>query len=200
MLQKPIYFSKFLVTDQVFFQSKYCFAVVNLKPIMPGHILVVPYNTNHIELSNLSVEETTDFFNTVQLLQQFIRKEFSCDAINVAIQDGPEAGQSVPHVHAHIIPRYRASNIGDKIYEEIDLWNWEKRRSNYLTGGAREGRKQKEVNDSIIDNVQERALKPDDQRKERTAEMMKQEAEVLKKHLDQFLRDKPELQEFLYKK
>jgi len=37
-------------------------------------------------------------------------------AFNVAIQDGVHAGQTVPHVHVHVIPRARGNELGDKIY------------------------------------------------------------------------------------
>lgn len=40
-------------------------------------------------------------------------------SFNIAIQDGREAGQTVPHVHCHIIPRTRESTEGDELYERL---------------------------------------------------------------------------------
>ncbi|OCK82042.1 HIT-like protein [Lepidopterella palustris CBS 459.81] len=48
-------------------------------------------------------------FLTVQRVSRMIERVFKASALNIAIQDGTDAGQSVPHVHAHIIPR----NSGD---------------------------------------------------------------------------------------
>ena len=125
-------------------------------------------------MSDLSAEENEDFFRTVQSVSSFIKHHFKADALNIAIQDGPEAGQTVPHLHTHIIPRYRANNFGDKIYEMVDNWtfeSWEERRDAYLSAGGREGR---------------RALaKPDDQRVESSAEKMEREARELS---DSFLK------------
>ncbi|OBA24677.1 hypothetical protein HANVADRAFT_54351, partial [Hanseniaspora valbyensis NRRL Y-1626] len=50
------------------------------------------------------------------LLYRFIRHLTDANGVNLAIQDGELSGQSVPHVHAHIIPRYENGNMGDGIY------------------------------------------------------------------------------------
>lgn len=171
----PIYFSKYVVTPQVFFKSKYTYALVNLKPLVPGHVLVVPLRSQVVRLSDLTPEESIDYFKTLQLVQKFITWHFKADALNIAIQDGPEAGQTVPHLHTHIIPRYRTNNIGDKIYDKLDDWrfnSWDERRSEYLANGAREGRK--------------KLAKPDDQRIVRTDEVMAQEAAELERQLAEF--------------
>lgn len=171
----PIYFYKYVVTPQVFFKSKHTYALVNLKPLVPGHVLIVPLRTQVVRLSDLTPEETNDYFQTVQLIQKFISWQYKADSLNIAIQDGPEAGQTVPHLHTHIIPRYRANNIGDKIYDKLDDWrfqSWQERRHEYLTIGGREGRK--------------KLAKPDDQRIARTDEEMMKEALELESQLAEF--------------
>ncbi|CCH60147.1 hypothetical protein TBLA_0C03440 [Henningerozyma blattae CBS 6284] len=179
-MSTPVYFSKFIVTNQVFYKTKYTYALVNLKPIVPGHVLVVPLRPSAYTLSDLSFEESQDYFNTLQLIQRFISWFYKSDALNIAIQDGPEAGQSVPHLHAHIIPRYKFHNYGDQVYDKIETWgkendinNWEKRRQEYLDIGGREGRKQ--------------LAKPDAQRVERTDEVMLEEAKELFEKLREFI-------------
>lgn len=67
--------------------------------------------------------ESQDYFKTLQLIHRFIKWQYKADSINVAIQDGPEAGQSVPHLHTHIIPRYKINNVGDLIYDKLDHWD-----------------------------------------------------------------------------
>ena len=44
-------------------------------------------------------------FLTVQRVSRMVESVFAASSLNIAIQDGVDAGQSVPHVHAHIIPR-----------------------------------------------------------------------------------------------
>lgn len=53
-----------------------------------------------------------------------VERVYEASSLNIAVQDGPEAGQSVPHVHAHIIPRKRldleARGGGDAIYGMLE--------------------------------------------------------------------------------
>lgn len=135
----------------------------------------MPLRRSVISLADLTVEENDDYFRTVQLIHKFIKLHYSADSLNIAIQDGPEAGQTVPHLHTHIIPRYRLNNIGDRIYNLLDEWtyeDWQSRREAYITAGGRNGRKQ--------------LAKPDDQRIARTEDQMVQEAEELREALSDF--------------
>ena len=50
-------------------------------------------------------EEHADLFQSVRVVSNVLEKYYSADALNIAIQDGKDAGQSVPHVHVHILPR-----------------------------------------------------------------------------------------------
>lgn len=97
-------FGPFIVTNQVFYRSANSFGLVNLKPILPGHVLVCP-NRVISRITDLSTEEASDFYNSVQVISKAIEVHYKADSLNIAIQDGPLAGQTVPHVHCHIIPR-----------------------------------------------------------------------------------------------
>jgi bis(5'-adenosyl)-triphosphatase len=79
-------------------------AFVNLKPLLPGHVLVSPRRVVP-RLSDLSQDEISDLFLTVQRVGGMVERVFEASALNIALQDGIDAGQSVPHVHTHIIPR-----------------------------------------------------------------------------------------------
>ncbi|KAH3679829.1 hypothetical protein WICPIJ_008491 [Wickerhamomyces pijperi] len=173
-----IYFSKFNVTDQVFFKTKHTYALVNLKPITPGHILIVPLRTDVLHLSDLTPIETVDYFNALQKIHKFIKHIYKAESLNIAIQDGPEAGQSVPHLHTHVIPRYAdPNNIGDRVYRELEKQNfddglegnydWWERRKQFREGGGF-------------------VVRPDGERVERSDEILKQEADWLKLELSKF--------------
>jgi bis(5'-adenosyl)-triphosphatase len=62
-----------------------------------------------------------DFYQTVHKVSQAIEKYYKADALNITIQDGASAGQSVPHLHCHIIPR-RLNDLPnvDDIYKLLD--------------------------------------------------------------------------------
>lgn len=115
-----VYFYKYLVNHQVFFRSKYTYALVNIKPLVPGHVLVVPLRTSILRFADLTAEESQDYMLTLQFIHKFIIHLYKADSLNIAIQDGPESGQSVPHLHTHLIPRYKTDGFGDGIYEKLD--------------------------------------------------------------------------------
>jgi bis(5'-adenosyl)-triphosphatase len=122
-ISKPIHFGKFIVTTSVFHTSPLSFAIVNLKPILPGHVLVSPLRVVP-RFSDLTPAEVSDLFLTVQKVSRTLTRLYDASALNIAIQDGVDAGQSVPHVHAHVIPRRKADldeeGGNDVIYEMMD--------------------------------------------------------------------------------
>ncbi|GAB5355981.1 hypothetical protein AAMO2058_000251800 [Amorphochlora amoebiformis] len=122
------YFGKFRINnrEQVFFASKHSLGIVNLKPIVPGHVLVIPKEVKP-RISDLTREEVQDLFESVTIIGPKIESHYKGTALNIAIQDGKDAGQSVAHVHVHILPR-RPKDIepNDKVYDEIENWDGEK--------------------------------------------------------------------------
>ncbi|EGN95150.1 hypothetical protein SERLA73DRAFT_143234 [Serpula lacrymans var. lacrymans S7.3] len=100
----PILFSTIEVTRQVFYRSSLSYAIVNLKPIVPGHVLVIP-NRPVSRLTELTTPELTSLITSVKDVGSVIERVYSGDALTVACQDGKAAGQSIPHVHFHILPR-----------------------------------------------------------------------------------------------
>ena len=71
-------------------------------------------------VADLSSDEISDLFLTVQRVGRMVERVFHASALNIALQDGRDAGQSVPHVHCHIIPR-KAQDLGeDEIYGKLE--------------------------------------------------------------------------------
>lgn len=72
-------------------------------------------------LSDLSSDELADLFATVNRIQKTLTRLYKADAFNIAVQDGKAAGQSVPHVHCHVIPRKEKDAGGDdKVHEWLE--------------------------------------------------------------------------------
>ncbi|CAH0486777.1 unnamed protein product [Peronospora farinosa] len=105
---------------QIFYESELSFALVNLKPIVPGHVLVVPKRpVPRFEM--LDVDEVSDLWNTAQLVGKQVERHYGASSLTFAIQDGKEAGQTILHVHIHIIPRIAQDfKCNDDIYTEIE--------------------------------------------------------------------------------
>jgi len=94
---------------------------VNKKPVQPGHLLVSPLRRNTKSLIDLTNAEITDLFTTVKLTEVFLLKEFDTDSCTISIQDGPAAGQTIDHLHVHLIPRQHGDfQNNDDIYRELE--------------------------------------------------------------------------------
>jgi len=75
-----------------------------MSPILPGHSLIVPkeHFVSFMDLNNDLISELSIFSKTVTTI---LREAFQTKDFNWTIQDGEAAGQTIIHLHLHIIPR-----------------------------------------------------------------------------------------------
>ena len=75
-------------------------------PVSPGHTLVIP--KRHVgSWFETSKEEQQALMELLTKAQKVLEKEFPPDGYNIGINDGSAAGQTIPHLHIHLIPRYK---------------------------------------------------------------------------------------------
>jgi diadenosine tetraphosphate (Ap4A) HIT family hydrolase len=87
------------------YESKHFYAIYDDYPVQRGHLLLIPIR--HVEdLTLLTEAEVGDCFFFLLEMITHIKKEFGADGYNVGINGGEVAGQTIPHLHIHIIPRY----------------------------------------------------------------------------------------------
>ncbi|XP_029288273.1 bis(5'-adenosyl)-triphosphatase isoform X3 [Cottoperca gobio] len=84
----------FIKASAVFLQTELSFALVNRKPVVPGHVLVCPLRPVE-RFRDLQPDEMADLFSTTQRVANLVEKHFNGTSLTIAIQDGPEAGQTV---------------------------------------------------------------------------------------------------------
>ena len=71
----------------------------------PGHALIVP--KRHVrEWFDIDQDEQTAIVSAISQIRQEIERRYSPVAYNIGINSGDAAGQTVPHLHVHVIPRY----------------------------------------------------------------------------------------------
>lgn len=83
-------------------------AVLDHYPVSDGHTLVFP--RRHItKIADLSSEEMVSLGAILKVAQEQLGEEYDPDGYNIGVNEGAAAGQTVPHLHIHLIPRY----VGD---------------------------------------------------------------------------------------
>lgn len=90
-----------------FAESKHCRAVYNISPILPGHSMVIP-KRHFRSISGLPDEVYRDMMLFMRSVSERLQKAYQSSGINWTLQEGEEAGQTVPHLHFHLIPRQPA--------------------------------------------------------------------------------------------
>jgi diadenosine tetraphosphate (Ap4A) HIT family hydrolase len=97
-------------------------------PISPGHTLVIP--RRHIgSFFETTEDERQALLALLDEAKQATATEFNPDGYNIGINDGPAAGQTVPHLHIHLIPRYTGDLADPRggvrwvIPEKADYWS-----------------------------------------------------------------------------
>jgi len=92
--------------DRIFDSNKMGFVIRDGFPISPGHTLIIP--KRHVDsFFEISQEERDALLDLLDQAKKVIDAELSPDSFNIGINDGPAAGQTVPHLHIHLIPRFK---------------------------------------------------------------------------------------------
>jgi bis(5'-adenosyl)-triphosphatase len=94
------------VNSSVFFTQGEFLAIYNIAPVLPGHALVIP-RSHKTSILMLSDKELCEFFITARKTLQILLKAFETDSFDWSIQEKPEAGQTIEHLHLHIVPRLK---------------------------------------------------------------------------------------------
>ena len=94
-----------IAPERMLLETRRCVAFLDTNPVSKGHALVVA-KTVTASLFDLPAEVQAQLWETVRRVREILIKRFRPDGFNIGINDGPAAGQTVPHAHVHVIPRY----------------------------------------------------------------------------------------------
>jgi histidine triad (HIT) family protein len=103
------------VPASVVYSDDAVLAFLDHRPLLPGHVLVVP-RTHYETLGDLPAAEVGPLFVTVQRLAVAVEKAMHADGSFVAVNI--RISQSVPHLHVHVVPRRK----GDGLFGRNFVW------------------------------------------------------------------------------
>lgn len=92
--------------ENIIHKGKFFFMIYDGYPVSHGHILII---SNEIkgDFFDLSLEEKEDLAYTISLAKKYIDEDKVPDGYNIGMNCGEAAGQTIPHFHCHVIPRYK---------------------------------------------------------------------------------------------
>jgi len=113
---------------RIVIESELAFVIRDGFPISPGHTLIIP--KRHVSSFFETIqEEKLALLKLIDSAKKNIETEFKPHAYNIGINDGQAAGQTVPHLHIHLIPRYEGDVKDPRggvrwiIPEKADYWS-----------------------------------------------------------------------------
>lgn len=102
----PLCSDKDLVIDNdKAIENELAYVLTDTNPVSPGHCLIV--TRRHIaEFFDATQEEKIAIFELIDEMKAIIDKKHNPDGYNIGVNIRKAAGQSVPHIHIHMMPRY----------------------------------------------------------------------------------------------
>lgn len=118
-------------------QNRTAFYIKDAYPVSPGHTLIIP--KRHVgSFFDTTADEKQDLLALLEIAKEASGHSYAIGGVarsaggvnfNIGINDGPAAGQTVPHLHIHLIPRY-AGDVADPrggvrwvVPEKADYWS-----------------------------------------------------------------------------
>lgn len=101
------------IPSQKVYEDELTYAFLDITPVNPGHTLVAPKN-HAVNILDAEENEICALAVTAKKIAPKIIKAVGAAAFNLAVNNGSAAGQVVPHLHFHIIPRF--PNDGHKLW------------------------------------------------------------------------------------
>jgi histidine triad (HIT) family protein len=94
------------------YRDESCCAFLDIRPVNPGHTLVIPL-AHAAGLAELDAETGAQMFRIGKRIAAALRKSgIRCEGVNFHLADGAAAGQEVFHVHLHVVPRFQGDGFG----------------------------------------------------------------------------------------
>lgn len=92
--------------ERLIFESNFSFALLDIYPVTYGHTLIIP-KRHILKIEDLTKDEVLDIFEVFKKVINALEKFLKPDGFNFGINIGEAGGQSIEHIHFHLIPRYK---------------------------------------------------------------------------------------------
>ena len=97
------------ISAKKLYETPNSLAFLDAFPLVRGHTLVIPKN-HYNKIQDMSQSDSKDLFETVKIVSK--KLESISPSSLIAIHNGKESGQEIPHVHIHVVPRNSSDGAG----------------------------------------------------------------------------------------
>lgn len=84
--------------------------ILDISPASKGHAIILP-KKHAANIYELAEEDASKIFVVAKKVAAAMQKTLQCDGLNILQNNGEVAGQSVFHLHVHLIPRYKDDKL-----------------------------------------------------------------------------------------
>lgn len=109
-MSKDVFCNKSSFSHNIIYESEHCYLLMDEFPATVGHFLVIT-KKHYNYLADLSGQELSDLINMVSRGISLLEEMFDTVDYNIVYCEGKKAGQSIEHVHWHIVPRFPNDDI-----------------------------------------------------------------------------------------
>jgi histidine triad (HIT) family protein len=99
------------ISAEIVAQDDRSISFLDVSPLADGHVLVVP-RAHVARIEDLTADDSNALFAAVRRPAGPVREAAAAEGTTVGINNGPATGQTVPHVHVHIVPRREGDGGG----------------------------------------------------------------------------------------
>jgi len=99
------------IPSHTVYEDEEVYAFLDVNPLAKGHTLVVPKD-HHERVRDLPESAAAAIGTTVASVSRAVEDAVDAPATTIAYNNGPEAGQEIDHVHAHVVPRFAGDGAG----------------------------------------------------------------------------------------
>ncbi|MBR0381972.1 MAG: HIT family protein [Eubacterium sp.] len=100
------------IPSSTIYEDSHFRVILDINPATRGHSLIIP-KEHYDNIYDMDAETAGKLFSLAAYIARSIQKGTDCDGLNIVQNNGEAAGQTVDHLHLHLIPRYKGD--GQKI-------------------------------------------------------------------------------------
>jgi len=99
------------IPGRTVYEDEATLAFLDVNPLAAGHTLVIP-KAHHEHVQDMPVDLAGALFETVREVTPAVEAAVDAPATMIALHNGEVAGQEIPHVHVHVVPRFEDDQAG----------------------------------------------------------------------------------------